>query len=149
MIDLDSLIPGSKYFRWTEALYLPCWKIHGYPTPEVYKNIITTANQVADPIRELFDKPMLITSWWRPHNYNEWGTVNGVNYGVNGAKASQHTLGKAIDFIIYNVTLEEIHNVLPKKLESLKIRMEQPDNKPRIHCDWANVPPGGFRYFKA
>ncbi len=148
MIDLDALIPGSKYFRWREALWLPKWGIYAYPDPVIHKNIITTASMIADPIRELFGQPMLITSWWRPHRYNEWGTVNGTEYGVSGSKGSQHVLGKAIDFTIYNVTLEEIHNELPKRLETMGIRMEQPDKQARIHCDWAPVLPGGSRYFK-
>jgi hypothetical protein len=147
MIDLDALIPGSAYFRWREALWLPKWGIHVFPTPEQHKNIILTARNVADPIRSLFNKPMQIHSWLRPSKYNDWKTVGGVEYGVGGSPGSQHILGKAIDFSIFTVSIDEIHAVLEPRLQSSSWRMERPDGKARVHVDWASVPSGGNRYF--
>lgn len=147
MIDLDSLIPGSAFFRWREAVWLPKWGIYGYPPPEIHANIIRCAKYVADPIRNLFGKPMQISSWYRPKNYNDWKTINGIEYGVDGAPDSSHLRGLAIDFTIYTVSIEEIHAVLAPRLETMGIRMERPDGKNRVHCDLAAVPHGGSRYF--
>jgi hypothetical protein len=148
-MDLDDFIPGSTFFRWREALWLPTWKIYVYPSPEIQKNIIYTAKNVADVIRGRFGKPMQILSWYRPELYNEWGMVNGTKYGISGAPGSQHVLGKAIDFKIYTISNDEVRAYLEPNLERLKIRMERPDGQDRIHVDWANVMPGGSRYFNA
>lgn len=145
MIDLDALIGTSKYFRWKEALWLPTWKIFCYPTPEIHKNIIYTAVNVADPIRDIFKKPMQIHSWYRPELYNDWDPP----HGVRGAQQSQHKFGKAIDFSIYTISIDEIHSVLEPRLEKLNIRMERPDGKNRVHIDWKKVLPGEDRYVHA
>lgn len=145
MIDLDALIPGSAYFRWRDALFLPTWKIYVYPSPEIYKNIIQTAKYVADPIRGVLNKPIQIQSWYRPELYNEWAAP----HGVGGSKNSQHKLGKAIDFSVYTMSIDEIHSILEPRLSAHSWRMEKPDGKNRVHVDWATVPPGGNRYFNA
>ncbi len=138
MIDLDALIPGSAYFRWREALHCPQWGVHVFPTTEQFKNIIHTAKYVADPIRSLFGKPIQIHSWLRPTKYNEL---------IKGSPISQHVMGKAIDFSIYTMTIDEIHAVLEPRLETSGWRMERPDGQQRVHVDWATVPKGGSRYF--
>lgn len=147
MLDLDSLIPGSAFFRWREALWLPKWRIYVYPSPEIYSNIIKFAKDVADPVRNIIGKPIQVTSWYRPTNYNAWGSVNGTEYGVGGAKNSMHCLGKAFDFSVYTMTIDEIHMILKPRLEAMNIRMEQPDGVNRVHVDSKTVQPGESRYF--
>lgn len=136
MIDLDSLIPGSKYFRWREILWCPKWSIHVYPTPEQHGNLIHLAQKM-DEIRDLFKKPIQVSSGLRPSVYNEL---------IGGSKASQHCLGKACDFSIFTMSIDEIHAVLEPRLEPLGIRMEK-GTSTWVHIDIANVMPGGSRYF--
>lgn len=148
MIDLDQLIPGSAFFRWREALFLPKWGICVYPPPDIHRNIISFAKNVADPIRNLIGKPIQVHSWYRPPNYNHWATISGVAYGVNGAPNSMHLSGRAFDFSVYTMSLDEIEAILKPRLENMGIRMEQPDGQQRIHVDDRKVFPGESRYFK-
>lgn len=137
MIDLDSLIPGSAFFRWREAVNLAQWGLFAYPPPDVHKNIIWAAKNIADPIRNLFDKPVQIHSWWRPKSYNEF---------INGAPDSQHMRGIAIDLSIYTISIDEIRAALTPRLDSMNIRLEL--NTPTwVHVDGKKVMPGESRLF--
>jgi hypothetical protein len=143
MTSLDDLIPGSKYFRWREALWLQTWSIFVYPPPIVEQNIIKTTS-VMDQLRERFDKPILVTSFYRPAKYNEWKKP----YGVDGAKGSAHTEGKAVDFKVITIPNDVVRAELEPFLEHYGIRMEQDDQRDRVHIDIMKVLPGHARYFK-
>lgn len=142
LTQLDALIDGTQSFRWREALWCPIWKVCVLPTPAQKANIIKIA-QPLQYIRNRFDKPIQITSWLRPEMYNEWK----YPYGINGAKASQHVLGAAVDFKIMTLSCEEVRQELEKQLEHLNIRMERADGQDRIHIDAKRVLQGDNRYF--
>ena len=58
------------------------------PDDQQVVNMIVTANRVFEPVREYFNKPIAISSFFRSKE---------VNKKIGGAKNSQHLLGKAID----------------------------------------------------
>lgn len=84
-------IPGSKYFRWHEALWLGSIESYAKPTPEQEANIIKLA-LIMDEIREYYNKPIIVNSWLRPRLYN--------HKIVGGATFSHHMSGNAIDFTV-------------------------------------------------
>lgn len=144
MIDLDTLMPGSKYFSWKEMLYLPKWKIHVYPDPTQHSNLIKLVEKL-DMIRIRLGVPMRVTSALRPSLYNEWKDP----HGVGGAKVSAHCEGKAIDFVPIGMNVGEAMVIIEPVLEHLGLRMEHPDFTPAwVHLDTRNVMPGGSRIFK-
>ncbi len=137
MLDIDQLIPGSAWFRWREAIYLHEWDIYACPSPDVFKNIIFTAKNIADPIRSLLGKPVQIVSWFRPPAYNK---------AIGGALDSQHMRGLAIDFKVITMEPEAVRSLLKPRLESMNIRMEL--NTPTwTHCDGKIIKPGESRTF--
>lgn len=81
----------SKYFKWTEALYLPQLKVYYTPSEEEKQNIILLAQKL-DVIRDHYGKPLTINCWIRP-------VYQGIDYNakVGGAKNSAHIVGSAAD----------------------------------------------------
>lgn len=97
IINLDDLIPGSKYFKWCEALFLEQCNSYAIPNDQQMANIIKQAKEL-DKIRAKFNSPIIIHSWLRPRWYNE---------KIGGAKMSAHIDGLATDFHIQGVTVED------------------------------------------
>jgi len=54
-----------------------------------------------EPIREYFNKPIIISSGYRSPE---------LNRAIGGAKYSRHIYGKAADFYIHNIPPQEIFN---------------------------------------
>ena len=96
-IDLNQNIPGSCYFYWKEALWLPKVSAFAIPTKQQMSAIINQA-QYLDPIRKFFGEIIDVTSWLRPQLYNRL---------IDGAPDSSHLRGSATDFTIRNVSIEE------------------------------------------
>lgn len=136
-IDLNELIPGSKYFRWCEALWLPQWGIHCYPTDRQYLNILKTVTRF-DLVREYLDQPMFVTSWVRPKKYNDL---------IGGAFISAHIEGLAIDFQCHKIKPDRIREVLEPVLDDFNLRMEKLPGSNWVHIDGREPGPGG-RYFE-
>ncbi len=57
------------------------------------------------PLRELIDKPMIITSGFR---------TDKVNKLVGGSSFSQHKSGQAVDFVVKNMTPSKIIDIILK-----------------------------------
>ncbi len=77
----------SKHITYTEATrtdtHLP-----NIPNDEQLRKMKLTAEKVFEPVREYFNKPIMVTSFFRTKE---------VNKKIGGAKNSQHMLGEAID----------------------------------------------------
>lgn len=58
------------------------------PDEQAIKNLNTLVDNVLDPLRKLYGKPIVVTSGYRSPE---------VNKAVNGSKTSQHALGEAAD----------------------------------------------------
>lgn len=77
--------------------------IDNYPTAEAISNLTRLVNNVLDPLREKYGKPIRVSSGYRSAI---------LNRSVNGATSSQHRLGEAADITVGskegNKTLFEI-----------------------------------------
>lgn len=62
--------------------------IDNTPTKEAISNLTELINNVLDPLREMYGKPIRISSGYRSEQ---------LNRSVNGSKSSQHRLGMAAD----------------------------------------------------
>ena len=134
--DLNSLIPGSKYFRLTDALWLPKWEMHAVPPESVWFGICRMAATL-DKIRELLRVGLVITSWYRPKHYNAL---------IRGAKRSAHMEGIAVDFIPLGISADEAREKLKPVLEAWAIRVEDKENSSWCHVDGRDPGPSG-RFF--
>lgn len=79
--------------------------------------------------REAYGKPMEVSSGWRPQS---------VNAAVGGAKASNHTIGKACDFKDPDGAIDAFAKECDKKglLKQWGLWLENPDNtKGWCHLD--------------
>ena len=123
---LDQPIGASKYFKWKEALYLKQWDVHAFPKSDsVYLNIIEVSNRLT-LIREFLQKPLLVTSWYRPEKYNTF---------IRGAFNSSHKDGLAVDVVCPAMGAEEVRMTLLDKLDEFNIRMENLPNSTWVHID--------------
>jgi hypothetical protein len=61
------------------------------PGPEEMANLQRLVRNVLDPLRELIQQPIIVTSAFRSRN---------VNSLIGGARNSQHVLGQAADIIV-------------------------------------------------
>ena len=103
--DFKAKIPGSKYFTWHEALWLPQYKRHASEaeaTPAILQNIVRQA-QALDRVREHFKRSIVVHCWLRPPSYNAL---------VKGAPNSAHLRGAATDFHFEGISAEQARKVL-------------------------------------
>lgn len=137
-IALSEKIPGAKNFFWAEALWLPQWFVHVYPSEEQYENIIKVAGKL-QYVRNYYKAPIKVHTWLRPDIYNTL---------VGGAEWSQHKKGSAVDFSLDSdkASMTCVRNMLEPKLEELGIRMELGTGK-HVHIDIKRVPEFGRRTF--
>ena len=79
-----------KYFT-LEEMCVTKTGITNIPSWQVVENLKALVNNVLDPIRESWGKPIIVTSGFR---------CKDVNDKVGGSKNSQHTFGYAVDLDI-------------------------------------------------
>ena len=135
---LDLFDNISRNFKWHECLYLPRWDVHAFPnSEEVYFELINTIDKM-QLIRDFIDKPIIITSMYRPLEYNKL---------IGGANKSNHIIGMACDFKVKGQKCDVTRKLLLNKLEEFDIRMENNPGSNWVHID-TNVKKNGKRYFK-
>ncbi|MGD1849804.1 MAG: D-Ala-D-Ala carboxypeptidase family metallohydrolase, partial [Cyanophyceae cyanobacterium] len=95
----DFIVSGGN-FTWGEATK------EGDRIPAnatISRNIITMARRMEDIRARLGNRPMRITSWYRPP---------AVNRAVGGARNSTHLYGHGVDFIVVGLSARSAQRIL-------------------------------------
>lgn len=125
-LNLNDLIPNSKYFKWKEALYLPSYKVYHEPSDAEIANIIALASKL-NKVRELLAKPILVSCWIRPTSVIcDDVKFKGKNYNaeVDGAPASAHIVGSAIDFKVSGMSVDDALKIIKPQVTTLELSAE-------------------------
>lgn len=90
-------------------------------------NLIALVDNVLDPLREAYGKPIIVTSGYRSEQLNRM---------IGGAKTSQHVKGQAVDIRSVEDNYEE-----NKKLFDLIVELNLPFDQliDEYNYDWVHV----------
>ena len=119
-----------KYFKIQEFTRSDIAKrnnIDNTPSKQEEKNIVLLVDNILDPLREAYGKPIVVTSGFR---------CDRLNNLVKGSKKSQHRTGEASDIRTLEDTKEE-----NKKLFDLIIKLNLPFDQliNEYDYDWIHV----------
>lgn len=101
--------------------------IKNIPNKEQKNNLILLVDNILDPLREAYGKPIIVTSGFRSSE---------LNSAIGGAKSSQHMLGQAADIRTVEDTKEE-----NKKLFNLIKELDLPFDQliDEYNFNWVHV----------
>lgn len=88
-------------------------KIKNEPTKEQEQNLTALVDNVLDPLRDVYGKPIIVNSGFRSKKLNE---------ALNGSKTSQHVEGKAADITVGTL---EGNKILHDWIMSLDLPFDQ------------------------
>ena len=129
-----------KYFKIQELVSADVYKKYG---EGAWKFIDEKLIITIDEIREHFNKPILINSYKRNlHQRGLRANKDTIVRNKKGYYISQHCLGKAVDFNVVGMSIEDAYNELVKHHKKFKYlkRIENIKHTPTwIHIDVANV----------
>ena len=101
--------------------------INNNPTQEVKDNLNKLIDNVLDPLRELYGKPIIVNSGYRSFKLNK---------AVGGAKNSQHLVGQASDIRTVQNT-KESNKELFDLIKNSKLPFDQLINE--YDYNWVHV----------
>ena len=119
-----------KYFTLKELTKSDTAKRRGItniPNKEEENNLIALVENILDPLREAYGKPIIVTSGYRCEELNRL---------VGGSKTSQHRAGMAVDIRTVPDTVEE-NKELYDLIISLNLPFDQLINEHNF--DWIHV----------
>ncbi|MEM1971149.1 MAG: D-Ala-D-Ala carboxypeptidase family metallohydrolase [Candidatus Anstonellales archaeon] len=105
--------------------------INNYPDEKAVKNLKRLYEKVLQPVRDHFQKPVVITSGYRSSLLNKH---------VGGVPNSQHTTGEAADFYIPGVDNLKVANWIKDNLtfDQLILEYYQGGNSGWIHVSYSD-----------
>lgn len=111
----------------TKSTYATRNKIDNTPSQKEVNNLIALVDNILDPLREAYGKPIIVTSGYRCERLNAL---------IGGSKTSQHKYGLAADIRTVEDTKEE-----NKKLFDLIIKLGLPFDQliDEYNYDWVHV----------
>lgn len=101
--------------------------INNNPTQEVKDNLNKLIDNVLDPLRELYSKPIIVNSGYR---------CTKLNKAIGGAKNSQHLIGQASDIRTVQNT-KESNKELFDLIKNSKLPFDQLINE--YDYNWVHV----------
>ena len=119
-----------KYFtiaELTKSLTAIRRNIDNTPSEEIRRSLTALVDNILDPLREAYGKPIIVTSGYR---------CDKLNKAVKGAASSQHVKGEAADIRTLQDTPAE-----NKKLFDLIIQLKLPFDQliNEYNYDWVHV----------
>ena len=113
-----------KYFSIAEMIASTTASAKGIsnvPLPEHKANLTTLINNVLDPLREAYGKPIIVTSGYRSPLLNK---------AVGGVATSQHCKGQAADIVPKNKKdMKKLWQLAQKLCDFDQLINEKPDKK--------------------
>ena len=119
-----------KYFTLNELIKSDAArrsKINNTPNKQEENNLIALVENILDPLREAYGKPIIVTSGFRCERLNKL---------VNGSKTSQHRTGQAVDIRTVEDTVEE-NKKLFDLIQELNLPFDQLIDE--YNFDWVHV----------
>jgi len=119
-----------KYFTLNELIKSSTakrLKIDNTPNDEVIKNLTALVDNILDPLREAWGKPIIVSSGYRCPK---------LNTAVGGVKNSQHTTGEAADIHTVSDTVED-NKKLYQLIRTLDLPVDQCINE--YNYNWIHV----------
>ena len=119
-----------KYFTLNELIKSDAArrsKINNTPNKQEENNLIALVENILDPLREAYGKPIIVTSGFRCERLNKL---------VNGSKTSQHRYGQAADIRTVEDTVEE-NKKLFDLIQELNLPFDQLIDE--YNFDWVHV----------
>ena len=86
--------------------------IDNTPSPEVILNLKALCENVLQPLRDWYGKPITITSGYRSPELNK---------AIKGARNSDHMRGQAVDFVLPKEDYQRVFDWLRKNVEYTQI----------------------------
>lgn len=100
LVSATQLVPGSRYFTWSE---LTKGLTRVPESSSVVRNLINLAQYLDRVRQQLGDRPITITSAYRP---------SAVNRAVGGVSNSRHVFGDAADIVVTDLQPHEVFQQL-------------------------------------
>lgn len=119
-----------KYFTLNELTKSATAKrlhIDNTPNVEIKQNLTALVDNILDPLREAWGKPIIVSSGYRCPTLNK---------AVGGVKNSQHTLGQAADIHTVSDTVED-NKKLYQLIRELDLPVDQCINE--YNYNWVHV----------
>ena len=109
----------SEHFTYAEVTHSNLAKGLGMNNDlpiELLPKIQQMADMILEHIRAHFNKPIIITSWWR---------CPALNQMISNNPNSQHTKGEAVDFIVKDIPNIEVAKYISKHLTFDQLVLEK------------------------
>lgn len=103
------------------------YKINNTPNNNVVNNLKDLANYCLQPIRDNYNKPVIISSGFRCME---------LNAKVGGARNSQHLIGQAADFKVSGIEIDDVIEWCVNNLEYDQLIDEYAKGKHWIHISF-------------
>lgn len=94
---------------------------------DVLNNLSNLCINVLQPLRDHFNKPVIITSGYRCKKLNEL---------VGGVSNSQHVKGEAVDLIVLGEDLKDVYNYMKNNLPFDQLLFERSNTAQWIHVSF-------------
>ena len=140
----------SKYFKIQELVSSNVYDKYG---EKAWEFIDTKLIKTLDLLREHFGKPITVNNWCFGGNLHQRGLRANKDELVANKKdyyISQHCLGKAVDFNVKGLSVQEVYDEILKNKDKFYLisRIENIKDTPTwVHIDVANV--DKFKIFNA
>lgn len=122
----------SKNFTLEELIYSDTanqYNIDNTPTQEIIDNLTRLANDVLQPIRDKYNKPIIISSGYRCEE---------LNAKVGGVSNSAHKYGLAADLDVGGVKEnKELFLLIKEMIDNKEIEVDQLINE--NHYKWCHI----------
>lgn len=121
----------TKNFSLEELVNSETAKINGInnnASIDVLNNLEALCKNVLQPLRDHFNKPIVITSGYR---------CKALNKLVGGVSNSQHTTGEAVDIVMLGENLKNVFNYIKHNLPYDQLLFEKSKSGNWIHISYS------------